>query len=74
MEHEKGPDLVIRALKELGDAYLWLAGTGSYESTLRELATELGLSARIRFLGWHNDSIRFCAPPMFLSAPSGSRC
>lgn len=55
MEREKGPDIVVRALKLTPGAYLWMAGDGAFEAEVRALAAELGLEPRIRFLGWRDD-------------------
>lgn len=55
MEHEKGPDMVLRALQSIPGAYLWLAGTGRCEDQLKAMAAELGLMDRVRFLGWRNN-------------------
>ena len=55
MVREKGPDIAVRALAEVPKAYLWLAGAGSYEDAVKELAAQMGVSARIRFLGWRDD-------------------
>ncbi len=56
MVREKGPDIAVRALAEVPQAYLWLAGAGSYEDAVKELAAQMGVSARIRFLGWRDDA------------------
>jgi len=54
--HEaKAHDVSLRALAELPDAYLWIAGAGPLEARLRALAEDLGVQARVRFLGWRND-------------------
>ncbi len=54
--HEvKGLDTALRALADLPDCYLWLAGDGPQEAALRALAAELGVAARVRFLGWRTD-------------------
>jgi len=55
MEHEKGPDMVVKALRDVPRAFLWMAGSGAYEETVKALAAELGLMDRIRFLGWRDD-------------------
>ncbi len=47
----KGQALAIRALAELPQAQLALAGTGADEAALRSLAGELGLAKRVHFLG-----------------------
>ena len=51
----KGLDCAIRALVELPDAYLWLAGDGPMAAALEGLARELGVAERVRFLGWRTD-------------------
>ncbi len=52
MERDKGPDIVIRALKHVPGAYLWMVGGGPLDEELKALAAELDLMDRIRFLGW----------------------
>ncbi len=51
----KGIDIAIKALQQVKDAYLWIAGEGPLRSELEALSAELGLSDRIRFLGWRTD-------------------
>ena len=51
----KGFDTLLRALVDVPDAFLWLAGSGPEEQSLTSLCTELGLDQRVRFLGWRND-------------------
>ncbi|MDP1875120.1 glycosyltransferase [Phenylobacterium sp.] len=54
--HEaKAHDVTLNALTRLPDAYLWIAGTGPEEARLKALAVALGVSSRVRFLGWRND-------------------
>jgi glycosyltransferase involved in cell wall biosynthesis len=55
MTRDKGPDIAVRALASVPQAYLWFAGGGPYEDTVKELAAQMGLSSRIRFLGWRDD-------------------
>lgn len=47
----KNQDLVIRALAQIPDATLLLAGAGEEEQNYRALADQLGLTDRVRFLG-----------------------
>ena len=47
----KNQDLVIRALANIPDATLMLAGAGDEEQAYRALAKQLGVADRIRFLG-----------------------
>lgn len=47
----KGHDITIRALSLLENASLMIAGSGPEEARLRELARDLGVADRVRFLG-----------------------
>lgn len=51
LTENKGQHLAIAALAKTTDASLLLAGTGPGEDRLRRLAEELGVAARVRFLG-----------------------
>lgn len=51
----KGFDVLLKALVDVPDAILWLAGDGPENETLRKLAKELGILERVRFLGWRTD-------------------
>ena len=55
LEETKGIDVALNAVAKLPDAYLWIAGSGSGEKSLKALATSLGVASRVRFLGWRND-------------------
>ncbi len=52
---KKGLDVLLRALAQLPDCYLWLAGDGPLLPELRRLAAQLGVRDRVRFLGWRRD-------------------
>jgi glycosyltransferase involved in cell wall biosynthesis len=51
----KGPDIAVRALAQVPQAYLWMAGAGPYEDEVKKLGAQMGVSGRIRFLGWRDD-------------------
>lgn len=51
----KAHDVSLQALRAIPGAYLWIAGAGPLEDQLKTLAAALGLSDRVRFLGWRND-------------------
>ncbi|TVP52930.1 MAG: glycosyltransferase [Halomonadaceae bacterium] len=55
LHENKGFDVLIRALVEIPEAVLWLAGDGPEEAALKALAVDLGVSERIRFIGWWPD-------------------
>jgi glycosyltransferase involved in cell wall biosynthesis len=52
---KKGLDTLLTALQSLNDAYVWLAGEGPLRRELEQLAKKLGVSDRVRFLGWRTD-------------------
>ena len=52
----KGHDVSLRALARLPGAYLWIAGSGPLEAELKALAQSLGVTDRVRFLGWRDDA------------------
>lgn len=55
--HEaKAHDVALEALARLHGAFLWIAGAGPEEGRLRALAEGLGISTRVRFLGWRTDA------------------
>lgn len=55
--HEaKAHDVALEALVRLPEAFLWIAGAGPEEGRLKALAEGLGLSRRVRFLGWRTDA------------------
>ncbi len=51
----KGYDVLLRALANVPDAYLWIAGEGAEAARLGRLAEDLKVSARVRWLGWRQD-------------------
>lgn len=51
----KGFDVLLRALSEIPDVYLWLAGSGPEEKSLKKICDDLNLNERVRFLGWRTD-------------------
>ena len=56
----KGHDIAIRAMPDLPGHTLLIAGDGPREAALRQLACDLGLGERVRFLG-HVDQDRLPA-------------
>ena len=59
----KAHDVTLRAMQQLPDAYLWIAGDGPDEAVLKSQAQDLGVADRVRFLGWRDD-----APSLYRSA------
>ncbi|RTL62738.1 MAG: glycosyltransferase [Hyphomicrobiales bacterium] len=55
LHEKKGLDTFLRALAKTPGAFGWIAGDGPLEGELKALAHTLGLTDRVRFLGWRND-------------------
>ncbi len=55
MVRDKGPDLIVRALAQVPQAYLWMAGDGPCEDEVKKLSAQMGVLGRIRFLGWRDE-------------------
>jgi glycosyltransferase involved in cell wall biosynthesis len=51
----KGFDLLLQALAQTDDLYLWIVGEGPLGGALRQMADALGIAERVRFLGWRYD-------------------
>lgn len=66
----KAFDTLIHALALVPDAVLWLAGDGPERQRLEELAAATGTMARVRFLGWRNDTADIIAAADLLVSPS----
>ncbi len=55
LHEKKGLDIFLHTLKELPECCAWLAGDGPLEGQLKDLARDLGVEERVRFLGWRTD-------------------
>jgi glycosyltransferase involved in cell wall biosynthesis len=51
----KAFDILLRALVDLPGVYLWIAGEGPLRAELEQLRGALGLTTRVKFLGWRGD-------------------
>ncbi|MBU6235470.1 MAG: glycosyltransferase [Alphaproteobacteria bacterium] len=51
----KAFDILLKAMADVPDAYLWLAGEGPERKTLETLTKTLNIQNRVRFLGWRDD-------------------
>ncbi|KAF0172723.1 MAG: glycosyltransferase [Hyphomonadaceae bacterium] len=52
---KKGIDTLLDAVAQLPGVYAWIAGSGPLEAELKQRAETLGISERVRFLGWRTD-------------------
>lgn len=50
----KGLDTMLHALLQVPNAWLWIAGEGPSRAALESLTRRLGLTERVRFLGWQS--------------------
>ncbi len=66
----KGFEILLQALAKLPRATLWLTGSGPEELALRHQAGALGLTARVRFLGWQDDPLPLLRAADLLVVPS----
>jgi glycosyltransferase involved in cell wall biosynthesis len=57
----KGFAHLIRAIKEIDGAYLWLLGDGPEREELVKLVDELGLQDRVKLPGWKTDAYAYLA-------------
>ena len=55
MHWKKGIDTILEAVVRTPDLYLWLAGDGPEKAKYEALAQALGVTDRVRFLGWRTD-------------------
>ena len=56
LHENKAFDVLLRALADVPDAWLWIAGEGPQGAALKGLARDLGVAERTRFLGWRDDA------------------
>jgi glycosyltransferase involved in cell wall biosynthesis len=51
----KAMDVLLQATARIPDLWVWIAGEGPDEPKLKELACDLGIAERVKFLGWRTD-------------------
>ena len=66
----KGFDVLLAALANLPDAWLWIAGEGPLGTTLQRTAQRYGVADRVRFLGWRDDIAALFATADVFVCPS----
>ncbi len=66
----KAFDVLISALTDVPDAFLWIAGSGPEETALKTQARREGVADRVRFLGWRDDPAALYAAADVFVCPS----
>jgi glycosyltransferase involved in cell wall biosynthesis len=66
----KGFDVLLHALARVPGVHLWLAGDGPERAALARLTQDLGLTDRVRLLGWREDVPALMAAADLLVCPS----
>lgn len=70
LHQNKGFDTLLKAMEQVHDCYLWIAGEGPLRTELETLATRLGVKPRLRFLGWRDDVAALYASGDIFVCPS----
>lgn len=60
LSRRKNQELIIHAIAEFENAFLTIVGKGDLLRHLEEVANEVGVSARVRFLGYRTDISELC--------------
>ena len=55
LHRSKGLDVLIAAAARIPDLFVWIAGEGPERAKLENLARQLGVGTRVKFLGWRED-------------------
>ena len=70
LHENKAFDVLIAAIADIPNTYLWIAGDGPQELALRTATHTHGVDDRVRFLGWRNDIPGLLATTDLLVCPS----
>jgi glycosyltransferase involved in cell wall biosynthesis len=70
LHENKAFDVLLRAVAAVPGAWLWLAGDGPLRRKLEREAGQLGITERVRFLGWQHDPAPFFAAADLYAVPS----
>lgn len=66
----KGFDVLVQAMAQVPEAWLWLVGDGEEREALERLARTEGMEKRIRFVGWVEEPVHHLAAADAVAFPS----
>lgn len=70
LHENKALDILIAALRDLPQLWLWIAGDGPEKAALQSQAASSGVAERVRFVGWREDVPALLAAADVLVCPS----
>ena len=70
LHENKGFDILLQALARVPNAYLWIAGEGPLRQDLENMAEQLAVKPRVRFLGWREDVAALLQTADIFACPS----
>lgn len=70
LHSNKAFDVLLDGVAEVPELHLWLAGDGDLREGLERQAASLGITSRVRFLGWRADTAALLAAADFVVCPS----
>lgn len=70
LHENKALDVLIKAVTDLPQVHVWIAGEGPLENELKLLAREAGTEDRIHFLGWREDRAALMSACDIVCVPS----
>jgi glycosyltransferase involved in cell wall biosynthesis len=70
MHRKKGIDTLLDAVARCPGVYAWLAGEGPEKQRYEALAKQIGLTDRVRFLGWRTDRSALLKSADLVALPS----
>lgn len=70
LHENKAFDVLIKAVAEVEDVFLWIVGEGPLRRKLEKLVSDLSIQSRVRFLGWQQDVASIYATGNIFVCPS----
>ncbi len=70
LEPEHGINVLMEAVARISGLYLWVVGDGSKRKEYEDVALELGIKPRTRFVGWRHDVPQIIAAADLVICPS----